>query len=238
MLTIAVVDDEHEHIEQFKRLVARFFKEFPQYGNEYNIIEFSSGEQLLEKYVLRYDLIFLDIDMGGIDGMQVAKQIRKMDETTAIIFITRMARYAVEGYSVSALDFIVKPLDYPSFTIKMKRAISHIATNKSQRIQLNIDGQMHILDVRDIVYVEVLHHYVIWHTKTEDFRVWGSLKDVTDQIKDPNFCMCNRCYLVNLRHVKRLDKNTVRVGEADLVISRYRRKEFVEALAQFYGNGG
>ncbi len=238
MLTIAVVDDEREHIERFKQLVARFFTEFSRYGTEYNIIEFSSGEQLLENYAPRYDVIFLDIDMGGISGMKAAKLIRKVDENTAIIFVTRMARYAVEGYSVAALDFIVKPLDYPSFTIKMKRALSRIQKNKAQKIQLNIDGEIHFIDVRDILYVEVLNHFVIWHTKKGDFRIWGSLKDATDQIDDPNFCMCNRCYLVNLRHVKGLDKNTVRVGDEDLVISRYRRKEFVETLAQFYGNGG
>lgn len=127
---------------------------------------------------------------------------------------------------------------YPSFTIKMKRALSRIQKNQAQKIQLNIDGEIHFIDVRDILYVEVLNHFVTWHTKKGDFRIWGSLKDATDQIDDPNFCMCNRCYLVNLRHVKGLDKNTVRVGDEDLVISRYRRKEFVETLAQFYGNGG
>ncbi|MCH5351319.1 MAG: response regulator transcription factor [Clostridiales bacterium] len=238
MLTIAVVDDEREHIEKFKKLVARFFTDFPKYGSEYNIIEFSSGEQLLENYAPRYDVIFLDIDMGGISGMEAAKIIRKTDENTAIVFVTRMARYAIEGYSVDAIDFIVKPLDYASFSVKMKRALSRIEKSKSQQITLSIDGEIHIIDVRDILYVEVLNHYVIWHTKNGDYRIWGSLKDATDQIEDSNFCMCNRCYLVNLRHVKGLDKNTVRVGEEDLVISRYRRKEFVETLAQYYGRGG
>lgn len=186
MLTIAVVDDEREHIERFKQLVARFFTEFSRYGTEYNIIEFSSDEQLLENYAPRYDVIFLDIDMGGISGMKAAKLIRKVDENTAIIFVTRMARYAVEGYSVAALDFIVKPLDYPSFTIKMKRALSRIQKNQAQKIQLNIDGEIHFIDVRDILYVEVLNHFVIWHTKKGDFRIWGSLKDATDQIDDPS----------------------------------------------------
>lgn len=238
MLTIAVVDDEQEHIEKFKELVGRFFAEFPRYGTEYRIIEFSSGEQFLENYAPRYDVIFLDIDMAGINGMKTAKLIRKKDENTAIIFITRMARYAVEGYAVAALDFIVKPLDYASFSVKMRRALSRIHKNKSQQIQLNIDGEVHFIDTKDILYVEVLNHYVIWHTKAGDYRVWGSLKDATDRIEDPGFCMCNRCYLVNLRHVTGLDKNTVRVGEEALIISRYRRKEFVEMLAQYFGRGG
>ena len=238
MLTLAVVDDEREHIEQFKKFVARFFSEHPRYGSEYKIIEFSSGEQLLENYAPVYDAIFLDIDMGGINGMQAAKRIRKVDSTTAIIFVTRMARYAIEGYSVEALDFIVKPLEYASFSVKMKRALSRMEKNKSQQIQLNVDGEVYFVDVKDILYVEVLNHFVIWHTKKGDYRVWGSLKDATDQIEDPSFCMCNRCYFVNLRHVNGLDKNTVRVGEEELVISRYRRKEFMETLAQYYGRGG
>jgi len=238
MLTIAVVDDEREHIDRLKQLVARFFADYPRYGTEYRIIEFSSGEQLLENYAPRYDVIFLDIDMGGINGMKAAKLIRKTDDRTAIIFVTRMARYAVEGYAVAALDFMIKPLDYASFSVKMKRALSRMAKNKSQQIQLNVDGELHFIDVKDILYVEVLNHFVIWHTKKGDYRIWGSLKDATDQIDDPNFCMCNRCYFVNLRHVKGLDKNTVRVGDEELVISRYRRKEFVETLAKFYGNGG
>ncbi|MCH5162038.1 MAG: response regulator transcription factor [Clostridiales bacterium] len=238
MLTMAVVDDEREHIERFKELVARFFADFPRYGSEYNVVEFSSGEKLLENYAPRYDVIFLDIDMDGINGMKTAKLIRKTDESTPIIFITRMARYAIEGYAVAALDFIVKPLDYASFSVKMKRAFSRMAKNKSQRIQLNVEGEVVFVDVRDILYVEVLKHVVVWHTKKGDYRAWGSLKDAAEQIEDPNFCMCNRCYLVNLRHVKGLDKNTVRVGDEELLISRYRRKEFLETLAQYYGTGG
>lgn len=238
MLTLAVVDDEREHIELFKELVVRFFADNPRYGSEYKIIDFSSGEQLLENYTPVYDAIFLDIDMDGINGMKVAKRIRKVDGATEIIFVTRMARYAIEGYSVDALDFIVKPLEYASFSVKMKRVLSRIEKNKSHQIQLNVDGKVHFIDSKEILYVEVLNHFVIWHTKKGDYRVWGSLKDAADQIDDPSFCMCNRCYFINLRHVNGLDKNTVRVGEEELIISRYRRKEFIETLAQYYGRGG
>lgn len=238
MFTFAVVDDEKAYIESFKSLVARFFSENPQYDSEYKVVEFASGEQLLQNYAPNYDVIFLDIDMDGINGIETAKRIRETDASTVIMFITRIARYAIDGYSVSAFDFIVKPLDYASFSVRMKRVVEHILADKARVVTLNVSGEVHIVNTKDILYLEVQNHFVIWHTKQGNISIWGTLRDAMDQIGDYGFCACNRCYYVNLRHVQGVGKDTVRVGGDKLLMSRYRRKDFMEALAKFYGKGG
>lgn len=238
MFTFAIVDDEKAEIESFKNLFARFFSENPQFGSDYKTVEFTSGEQFMQDYMPNYDVIFLDIDMKGINGVETAKRIREVDDSTVIVFITRMARYAIDGYSVAAFDFIVKPLDYASFSVRMKRVLGHVQAGRARVITLNASGEVYIVNVNDIIYLEVQNHFVIWHTKQGNISIWGSLKDAIDQIGDYGFGSCNRCYYVNLRYVQGVGKDTVRVCGENLLISRYRRKEFLESLAKFYGKDG
>ena len=93
--------------------------------------------------------------------MAAAKRIRMTDESTAIIFVTRMAKYAIKGYEVSALDFIVKPLDYYSFALKIKRALNYVAANRKKLIELKVGSDIQYVDENDIKYVETLSHYLI-----------------------------------------------------------------------------
>lgn len=115
MVSIAIVDDDTEDILTLERHIARYFAEK---GGEYGIASFYDGSELMRDYAPKYDIVFLDIDMEKLNGMAAAKRIRDTDEHTAIVFVTRMAKYAIKGYEVSALDFIVKPVEYGSFALK------------------------------------------------------------------------------------------------------------------------
>lgn len=235
MYSIAIVDDDNKDIRALRIMLERYFKEN---GGEYGIAEFHDGSELMSDYSPKYDIVFLDIDMKELNGMAAAKRIRMTDESTAIIFVTRMAKYAIKGYEVSALDFIVKPLDYYSFALKIKRALNYVAANRKKLIELKVGSDIQYVDENDIKYVETLSHYLIYHTVKGDFKLLGSLKSAAEQLSAESFVLCNRCYLVNMRYVAEISENAVRVGDDMLIISRYRRKEFMKALAKFWGSRG
>lgn len=235
MYAIAIVDDDREDIAAFKELVGRYFKEN---GGEYTLAEFSDGSEIIAEYSPRYDIVFLDIDMEKLNGIATAKKIRKSDENTVIIFVTRMAKYAIKGYEVSALDFIVKPVEYYGFALKFRRALRYVDSNRKNIISLKVGGSMVYVDECEIKYIETINHYLVYHTKRGEFKILGALKSATEQLSPENFAMCNRCYLVNMRYVESVEGNMLSLGDEKLIISRYKRKEFLKALAKFWGNRG
>lgn len=173
MVSIAIVDDDKEDILTLERHIARYFAEK---GGEYGIASFYDGSELMRDYAPKYDIVFLDIDMEKLNGMAAAKRIRDTDEHTAIVFVTRMAKYAIKGYEVSALDFIVKPVEYGSFALKFKRALEYVAKNSKQLIEIKQTSGTVYIDMSEIKYVEILKHYLIYHTERGDFKVLGALK--------------------------------------------------------------
>ena len=175
--------------------------------------------------------------MERVNGMKAARVIRETDEVTALIFVTRLARYAVRSYDVSALDFIVKPIDYYGFALKMKKAVRYCNSVRKNPIVIKCDAGMISLTERQIYYIEVLEHNVIYHTDKGDFSIFGSLKTVAERLGS-DFVFCNRCYIINLRHVEAVTDNIVTVHGKELVISRYKKKDFMEALVAYWSKRG
>lgn len=240
-MNIAIVDDENECIESLKSHIGRFFGENPLGGGTTEtsvcIDVFRDGDELIKDYKPKYDIIFMDIEMERVNGMKAARVIRETDEVTALIFVTRLARYAVRSYDVSALDFIVKPIDYYGFALKMKKAVRYCNSVRKNPIVIKCDAGMISLTERQIYYIEVLEHNVIYHTDKGDFSMFGSLKTEAERLGS-DFVFCNRCYIINLRHVEAVTDNIVTVHGKELVISRYKKKDFMEALVAYWSKRG
>lgn len=233
MYSIAIVDDEGVHIKTLSGYIERFFKE--NGGEEYTISVFNDGDELLKDYNAAYDIVFLDIEMERVNGMKAARIIRKTDEDTAIIFVTHMARFAIKGYEVNALDFIVKPVDYYSFVLKMKKAIKYVGNNLNKTIELRICDAVYRISESDIYYVESIEHNVIFHTAVGEFKLYGTLKAFSEKLSKSVFVMCNRCYIVNMKYVESVSGNIAVVHGSELVISRYKKAEFMQALVAYWG---
>jgi DNA-binding LytR/AlgR family response regulator len=135
MLQIAIVEDEQDYRKQIRNYIQQFAV---VYKNKFNIVEFINGKEVMDSYTMNYDIILLDIEMPMQNGMETAKQIRNIDQDVIIIFITNMAQYAVNGYEVDALDFILKPINYESFSVRFLRAINRIKKKKNGQVVLSV----------------------------------------------------------------------------------------------------
>ena len=119
MIRIALVEDEAEVRAQLQGYVQRHTR---QYGTEFAVTEFADGMELLDDYRPVYDILFLDVEMKHLDGMETARRVRELDKDVIIVFITNMAQYAIGGYAVGALDYVLKPVPYFAFSQQLRKA--------------------------------------------------------------------------------------------------------------------
>lgn len=234
MIQIAIVEDDPA-----ARLRIRECLDYVSAENSihFDITEFSTGFSFIGQYKPEYDIVFMDIDMPGMNGMDTARALRKMDSNVVLIFVTNMAQYAISGYEVDALDFILKPINKFSFAVKLKRAIARTTKRTDEYVQIKTDGGFHRVRITAIKYLEIAGHYVIYHTTNGDYAEYGTLKEAESKINRPHFVRCNRSFLVNLRHVSSVNKDSVYVDGDELIISRPQRKVFLGALSEFMGGG-
>ena len=232
MYRIAIVEDDRNFVEELKNYLEQYALEE---GQTFEILTFYDGAEILESYTPDYDLILLDIEMPKVNGMDAAEQIREMDENVVLMFITNMAQYAIRGYSVGALDFVMKPITYYTFSMKIKRALKRVQKKELPSVLLNVSDGVKKLEVRQIYYVEVQNRQLYYYTDEGAFVVRASLQSAEELLPSRVFAKCNHWYLVNLMHVTEVRKNTAMVGPYELEISRRNRTGFLKALTEFMG---
>lgn len=235
MKHIAVVEDDSSASQQIQNYLSLYQKENEQ---EFSVTVFADGLSILEDYHPIWDIILMDIEMSLMDGMTAAKCIRELDQSVIIIFITNMAKYAIKGYEVGALDFVLKPVSYFAFSLKITKALTSLAHREKASVLLTFKNGMMRLPAEDITYIEILRRQMIVHTETEVYPVAGTLTEMEAKLGDAGFARCNKGYLVNLRHVKRITADSVQVGNDELLISRRRREDFLAAMTDYYGENG
>ena len=143
----------------------------------------------------------------------------------------------MEGYSVDALDFIVKPVTYYNFSVKLKRAMVRLESRRDKTIKIVLKGGGEkYISISAIKYVEIMNHTLLYHTTEGDFMSLGGLTQLYEQLKSYSFALCNRCYLVNFRYVEGLDQFDVIVDGVRLQISHLKRKEVLQKM-NFYLSG-
>lgn len=232
MLRIAIVEDVPTEAEKLKSYVQKYLSTL---GKQYAIACFTDGKELVEHYQAAYDLIFLDIEMQDMDGMTAARQIRQVDQHTLLVFVTRMAQFAVKGYEVGAVDFILKPLDYFTFSFKMQKVMNYLSLRKDVKVIVKNGGEIYALPSREIRYIEVLNHELIIHTKSGEYQLRGSLNEMERKLTPVGFKRCSKSYLLNMAYISSIEGNRILMGEEEIPLSRSMRKELICALADYYG---
>jgi len=232
LIKIAIVEDERATAD----VLGGFLKRYEAERNE-KIIQtrFSCTTDFLSAYS-GFDIVFMDINFkNDIDGIQAAKKMREYDSSVTLIFVTSFEQFAVKGYEVEAFDFIVKPVVYVDFSLRLSRAIKHVQKEKLDVIHLKTGSGVKIIPVKDIKYVEVLSHNLLFHMVDGVFGCGGSLREMEAMLEKQYFVRCNNCYLVNLRYVTAVDGYTISVDGEQLTVSRPRKKEFLSALNRYLG---
>ncbi len=232
MIRIAIVEDEAAYRRQLQQFVEQYSQES---GQEFEISLFSDGIEIVESYHVQYDVILLDVEMKYMDGMTAAQEIRKVDPEVVIIFITNMAQYAIRGYSVDALDYVLKPVSYFAFSQRLNRAIARMGKRTRQYMTIAIRGGAQKIPVDDIYYIESQGHTLIFYTKQGQHNTSGTMKELEEKLTGLNFCRCNKGYLVNLTHVDGVQNGCALVNGQALPISRGKKNEFMEALTDYLG---
>lgn len=233
-MKIAILEDEKNISDQICKHLSRYFYEI---GMEVNLTVFNDAFDLLENYSADFDVLFMDIQLPAMSGMDAARKIREIDTKVIIVFVTNLAQYAVEGYGVNAFDFILKPVDYNSFALKLDRICKEIA-HRIPGKYINVktkDGYMRI-ELSQITYVEVKVHDLIINTLSGRVVTRGAMKTFAKDLCEHYFSQCNSCYLVNLAHVRQVNKFVVLSSGEKLMISQGKRKQFMTELARYAGN--
>ena len=235
MIRVAIVEDEAEIREQLMGHVQRYTR---QYGTAFEVKTFADGLEILEDYRPAYDLILLDIEMKHLDGMETARRIRELDPDVMLVFITNMAQYAIKGYAVGALDYVLKPVPYFAFSQQLQKVEAQLRRRTRHYLAVPVEGGLRRLDTSRIYYIESEGHRVHFYTEEGDFAAPGALKALEEKLADRPFARCNSGYLVNLAQVQAVQQNTVEVGPYELQVSRPKRKSFLAALTDYIGGDG
>lgn len=232
MYHVAIVEDEASFATQLQEYLKQYEEENDV---RFKISVFGDGADILEDYQPLYDIILLDIEMPKLNGMKAAEQIRKQDADVTLMFITNMANYAIRGYEVGALDFVMKPINYYTFSMKMTRVLKRTKQKAQQDILLTLPDGVKKLNVQQIHYVEVQNRMLYYHTDEGVFVMRGTMQSVEQVLAPYAFAKCNHWYIVNLKHVSEVKKTTAVVAGHELEVSRRNRTAFLKALTEYVG---
>lgn len=234
MFKTAIVEDNSVDAGKLKGFLERFAEEN---GEDFAITVFKDAADFLDGYRQIYDMVFMDIELPGLDGMAAAHKLRAVDGEITLIFVTNMARFAVKGYEVDAADYLVKPVHYGEFELKLKRIIRRHKEADESILVMRQSGYLRLL-LREIRYIEVQGHTLIFHTENGVENSSGSLLKTEEKLAGKGFLRCNKCYLVNQRHIVAVEGYTLKMtGGEEVQISRPRKKAFMSELAEAMGDG-
>lgn len=235
-MQIAICDDE----KSIRELIGnKVLQQFP----EADIDFYSSGDELLlsDKPI---DILFLDIQMSGRNGMETARELRKKDKNTILIFETAAEEYVFQAFDVGAFHYIVKPIDDEKFTDVLCRAVDELNTkNMTEKVpeekylMIN-NGGVHIkVTINDIVYAEVFNRKVVIHKLNETIEYYGKMSDL-EAVAGDGFFRPHRAYLINFKYVEKYDASTIYLEKGTALMAKQNYPEFVKKYMKYIQRRG
>lgn len=231
-MKIAIVENNLEEQGQLRLYIERYFSDR---GLPLTVECYCDGEEIVLHRSEAFDVIFMDIDMERMGGMEAARVIRQEDSQVILIFVTNMAGFAIEGYSVQALDFLVKPVS----DLRMEEELDKVQTILKRRnpgkMALRARDNVYQVPVSSVLYVEVYGRKLRVHQKEGFIEVGGTINHFEHLLRDQAFFRCHHGYLVNMVYVSAIEGSSVLVDGHEVPVSRQRKKAFVQAFTRYLG---
>ena len=233
MYKIAVCDDSPIILRQLAQYFEQLQKELPE---PIAPCYYTSAEELLSHMAPDTDLLLLDIQMSGMNGMACAKLLRQREMELPIIFITNMLDFALEGYEVHAFAFLPKPVTYDVFSRTLREAFEKLSQNKPKNILLNTGEGILALDISKLIYVEVYQHKCSFVMTDERADATVQLAAVEPLLLPHGFFRCHRSYLVGYEQITHIGADSLTMKNGDSIpLSKHRRKEFLDCYSHYMG---
>ena len=231
-LNIAICDDEEIIREQIKELTEKEKSGLCMELYETGDALLASGKQ--------FDIVFLDIQMEGTDGIETAKRLRQRDEDTILIFITGIREYVFEAFDVAAFHYLLKPIEEEKFREVFRRAGRELEKRKSKRretVFIKTRNRSFSLEKDSILYIESRGKKVEIHTTGETIEAYASMNEMEGQLGG-GFFRCHRGYLVNMAYVAEYDSGSITLNNGEYVyLAKEKYGEFVKAYMRYLRNG-
>lgn len=229
-LSLLIVEDEDSDFDHFTDLLNGYSEDAEL---SFEVERKKSGAEFKGTEHKDFDLAFFDIDLKDANGIDLAKSLREKDKNVGIVFITNLAQFAIKGYEVNALDFLVKPIAYYDFYLKMNKIVSSV---KERGVEIIISNQNNFIKINsdEIMYAEIRHHEVYYHTTGGIIKTYGTLKELESKLNPSVFVRCNNCFLVNLNYVTGIEGYDAIIGDERILISHPKKKEFMKAVNDHY----
>lgn len=230
-MKIAICDDMLQEKILLKEMAERYLEE-----NDYeaDIVTFENGEALLKNFETgAYDIIFLDVYMNGMNGLETAKEIRRKDENCFIIFATSTEAFAIDSFDVSAVYYLLKPISSEKLGAAFSKCLKYF--NKKQRkLEIISNRKELIFYHKDIYYIETYNHRAIIVTDSEQTSAYVTISELANQLSELPFLRCHRSYIINLEHVEAVQNEDFRLKGGVLVpIGRSYRKQVKEIYKNY-----
>lgn len=195
MLRIAIIEDNQQEAEQLCRFIERYQKEALE---ECVVKRYSLALDFIAEYEPKFDLILMDIDMPYLNGMDAAKKLRAVDEVVSLIFVTNIAQFAVHGYEVGAVGFMLKPISYFDLSVKLNKVLRIVKRNGivNKSVIVNTQKGKTVITINSLFYVDVQGHNLFYHTDCGVYEVRGTLKGAEKELISHGFARCSNYCVV------------------------------------------
>ena len=227
-LNIFIADDDISITDQLSSLILEWAD---SNRHTVSIKTINSLHELDVKLVVPFDLVILDIVINEDNGISFAKKIRELGSDAMIAFVSNFKEYALEGYSVQAISYLLKPLNRASVFSLLDNSLSKVINSKKERLIFNINGHPTIFMIKDIEYIESNRNTLSIHSSSDVVRVYGTIKEIESQIYDTPLVRCHKRYIVNIEKAIGMDPSQVLLSNKRFVpIGRAYRREVTTKL--------